>query len=202
MKKRLALAMAIYMMTLLPACSHHTPTPDVDNVHDTPIKGEEHIQETGDENIENIDDEEAPPLAEFAVSDWSFFYDDSSFDVQNDDPSNTILVLKPDSRTSTADDSVYFSVSFLDGTTAEDAVEKEEKDATSGNPTKDAVTINGETALHLHTEWGERAKDTVYDTFYLDADGGCYVITLCYYVDAAQTWGAAMNEMALSFHLL
>lgn len=150
-------------------------------------------------------------LEKYTTSEWEISYSSGNFFIQSSTDNSVVLSLVDEVYKNDNDKSVYLSISYYGNISAEDAAEREMLEtqplldaAEFEVATRSSAVVNGMNVQHIQTTWGNLPYSTIYDVYYVDTEdqNHCYILTLCYYRSAVDTWGSEMQKMANSFTFL
>lgn len=143
------------------------------------------------------------PHEELKTTKWSIEYNSDAFFVQRQTDDSAVFALLEDVCQNENDASIYLSISFRRGISAKESADKAVKteEEAGADTAIDTSMINEMEIPHVHIAWGEAERSTIYDIYYFDTDGGCFALTLCYYIASSEIWEKEMMDMVNSFSL-
>ena len=106
-----------------------------------------------------------------------------------------------DNYPSLANDKVYMTVSYLENTTAADAAASLTADNDMVSADESATTVGEYDATNIHAVYGSAPDSKIIDYYLIESNGGVYIISSVYFLEAAEGFGARMYDMTQDFKI-
>ncbi len=107
-----------------------------------------------------------------------------------------------DNYPSLANDKVYMAVSYLEDATAADAAASLTADNDITSADESAITVGEYDATNIHAVYGGSPDSKIIDYYLIESNGGVYIISNVYFLEAAEGFGARMYDMTQDFKIL
>lgn len=137
----------------------------------------------------------------FEATNWTIEYDSNLFSLRDNTDDSAVFALLDEAIQNDIDSSIYLSISYRNGISAEESAANESESLENANAIKDIVTINGNDVNHVCAVGSGSPDSTVYDIYYFDTESGCYALTLCHYNGDSELWEDVLQQMVESFSL-
>jgi len=102
---------------------------------------------------------------------------------------------------STANENVYIAVSYIKNTTIAEETQSLSVDTNIVSSDEKATKVGDYDATNLHVVYGSNPDSKVINHYLIEDDGGVYIISCVYFLEAAEGFGARMFYMTQDFKI-